>query len=237
MQKRNKSEIDHFTKLDHIWWGAKTVAGQKRYDRRFELFKKRCKPSKKRILEIGCGDGEFTRRLIDLQAEIVGIDITPKVIEKAKKEFKKKKVKFVVGNIEKLKYRSNTFDIVCGISILHHVDTEKSLQEAYRVLKKDGQLFFSEPNLLNPHILLGLNIPWLRKKMEYSPDEVALIRWKMVKMLRDIGFSFVEVVNYDFLHPKTPSGLINIVEKASDSLEKIPLVKEISGSLIIYARK
>lgn len=235
---RLKREIRHFTNLDHIWWGAKTAAGQARYDNKAELLVRMCKPEKDtKILEVGCGDGEFTRRLLLTRAKIIATDVTPEVVRKGRRAPHSKNIKFYVENAEKLSFKDKTFDIVCGVSLLHHVDTETALREAYRVLKAGGQLFFTEPNLLNPHILLGLYGPSLRKRMEFSPDETALVRWKLEKMLKRIGFRNSLVRNYDFLHPKTPAIAINFMEGVSSVLEKIPLVKEISGSLLVYAVK
>lgn len=236
--KRIKNETEHFSRLEHIWWGAKTLAGQKRYDSKLERFKNICKPQKgQKILEIGCGDGEFTKRLVKLNLQVIATDITPKVIEKGKKGLKRNNLKFLLDNAEKMRFSNNCFDIVCGISILHHINPNKTLKEIYRVLKPGGQLFFTEPNLFNPHIYAGLHIGWLRKKMEFSPDETALIRWNISRLLKKIGFQKINVINYDFLHPKTPSSLIGITEKISNFLEKLPLVKEISGSLIVWAKK
>ncbi len=153
------------------------------------------------------------------------------------KKIKIKNVKFRIEDSNSLSFKSNSFDVVCGISILHHVETEKTLQECFRVLKKGGCIFFTEPNLLNPHILLGLNIPWMRRKMQYSDDETALLKWKIEKMLKQLKYKKVLVENYDFLHPKTPRKIIPYLEIAGEYLEKIPIIKEISGSLIIYAVK
>lgn len=239
--ERVNNEIRHFSTLKHIWWGARTKAGQRRYDNRFLIFKKLCKPNKDNtILEIGCGDGEFTKRLADLPSKIVGTDITPKVIARAKRYFNTKiyrKVSFKADNAEKMSFSNNSFDIVCGISILHHIDTNKALKESFRVLKRGGSIFFSEPNLINPNIYLGLNVPYLRRKMEYSNNETALIRWNVEAILKSIGYRYVHVINYDFLHPLTPICLADIVEKIGKLIEKTPLIKEISGSLLIYAKK
>lgn len=235
---KNKREIKHFSDLEHIWWGARTKAGQKRYDYKYKKLKKYCKPSKDfRVLEIGAGDGEFTRRISKSNFNIIATDITPVVVERGKKLLRRKNVKFKIENAEKLSFRDGSFDLICGVSILHHINIEKSLKEMFRVLKRGGQIFFTEPNLLNPNIFIGLNTPRLREKMEYSPDETALIRWKVRKMLKDIGFLEVKVVNYDFLHPLTPPKYIDLVSHIGEILEKTPLIKEISGSLIVWAKK
>lgn len=235
--KRVKNEIKHFSTLNHIWWGALTSAGQRRYDTKFKKLKEYCKPKKGvKILEIGCGDGEFTKRLVKLNSKVVAIDLTPGLIKKAKKVLKKKAV-FKLMNAQSLKFSDNSFDIVCGISILHHIDLEKSLRECYRILRKGGALFFTEPNYINPQIFISLNILWLREKLELSPDETALVRWKAETLLKKIGFTDIKVVNFDFLYPLTPKWAIPGVEKLSAVLEKIPLIKELSGSLVIFGRK
>lgn len=233
---RIKNEIKHFSNLDHIWWGAKTVSGQTRYDKRYNLFRKLCNPKKgSKILEIGCGDGEFTKRLIETKSKILGTDITPAVIERARNEIKG--AKFIVDDAEKFSSKDSSIDIVCGISILHHVNYLKAFEQCYRVLKKNGTLFFSEPNYLNPIIFAALHSKWLKTRMEYSPDETALIRWEVEKILHMIGFTKVLVYNYDFLHPSTPAFLTKLVESISPSLEKVPIIKETSGSIIIWAKK
>ena len=236
--KRSAQEIKHFTNLEHIWWGAKTPGGQKRYDIKAKLFKEYCRPlPTDKILEIGCGDGEFSRRIVSLKSSIIATDITPAVITRAKKNSHPKNIKFILENAENFKFKTDSFDIVCGVSILHHINIKKALQESYRVLKKGGSLFFTEPNLINPLVFIGLNVDWLRQKMEFSPSETALIRWQVEKLLKDTGFRAVIVKNHDFLFPLTPKPFIKTVSQISSVLEKIPLVKEISGSLIIYAIK
>lgn len=238
LSKRNKNEVEHFTKLEHIWWGALTVAGQKRYDNKADKMFQVCKIKKgARVLEVGSGDGEFTKRIAKPGLEIVATDITPLVVKKGRGFVKKKNVRFKVEDATNLSFKSGSFDLVCGISILHHVDIKKAIEEAFRVLKKNGQVFFTEPNLLNPHVFLGLNIPILRKKMEFSPDETALIRWRVERLLKETGFRYVRVTNYDFLHPSTPDFLMDSVQRMSNFLEEVPVIKEISGSLIIWAKK
>lgn len=235
---RMKREVRHFSLLSSVWWGTRTASGQRRYDNKADLLKVLCKVRKgMKILEIGCGDGEFTKRLVDTNSLIVATDITPKLLAKGQQSIKAKGVQFLKEDAQDLNFPDNTFDIVCGVSVLHHVDTHKALREAYRVLKKGGQIFFTEPNLLNPNIWLGLHLPWLKKKMDFSPDETALIRWQVEVILEQSGFRKVLVRNYDFLHPLTPDFLINLVDKIGKVFERLPLIKEISGSIVIWAKK
>lgn len=230
-----KAEIIHFEKLPHIWWGARTKSGQYRYTKRFNLFKRLIKPKHKKLLEIGCGDGEFTKRIVKLPISITAIDVTPGVILRAKSNIKN--VSFRVMDTEKLSFKSDSFDVVCGISILHHVNQKKALKEIIRVLKPGGIIFFSEPNLINPQTFVSLRIGFLRKLLEYSPNEKAFVRWQIEKQVKKVGFKNVEVRNYDFLHPLTPYSLVPLIDALGNVIAELPLVKEISGSLIITAKK
>ena len=98
-------------------------------------------------------------------------------------------------------------------------------------------MVFAEPNMLNPQIFIQKNIPFIKKMLGDSPDETAIVKWKMSEMLKKAGFSKVKIFAYDFLHPSTPSFMIPLVETIGKNAEKIPLLKEIAGSVIIYGEK
>jgi len=236
---RTSLEIKHFSQMDHVWWGALTLAGQHRYDHKFQKLREFCNVGRvKNTLEIGCGDGEFTKRLIRLEnSKILATDLTQVLIKKAKKNLNEKNVSFKVDNAEKMKIKGSKYDLVCGISILHHLRFDKCLRECKRVLKEGGEIFFTEPNFTNPIIFASLKIPFLRKRMELSPDETAIKKREMLKLLHKIGFSEYGVENYDFLYPATPKPLISFVRKISNLFETLPVVREFSGSLIIWGRK
>ena len=124
-----------------------------------------------------------------------------------------------------------------GSSILHHLDFNTALDEIYRVLKKGGRMVFAEPNMINPQILIQKNIPFIKKWLGDSPDETAIIRWNFAKLMQSKGFTNVHIKPYDFLHPITPEPLIGLVNTIGQTLEKIPLLREIAGSVIIYGEK
>lgn len=218
-------------------WGWGTVAGIERAKRRTQLLIDFARLQKgMKVLEFGCGTGMFSRRLAETNAIFFSIDISPELILEAKKE-PHSNITFSIGDIETLDYSNESFDAVVGSSVLHHVDVDKTMAETYRVLKPGGSIAFAEPNMLNPQIALQKNIPYIKKKMGDSPDETAFFRWQAKHFLKRAGFIDIVIKPFDFLHPAIPSALIVPVKKIGEWLERLPVVKEIAGSLIISGRK
>ena len=107
------------------------------------------------ILDYGCGIGSFVEEVSKFgPKKIVGIDISEVSINKAVKRTKELKttVDFIVDNCEKTKFDNNSFDVVYGSGILHHLQINKCLDEIHRVLKPNGSLVFIEPLGTNPII-------------------------------------------------------------------------------------
>jgi len=98
-------------------------------------------------------------------------------------------------------------------------------------------MVFAEPNMINPQILLQKNIPFIKERLGDSPDETAIVRWSFKKLLKKHGFTEVHIFPYDFLHPYTPTPLIPVVNGLGKLFEKLPLTREIAGSVIISAKK
>jgi SAM-dependent methyltransferase len=215
-------------------WNWESPAGKERWKRRVAMLSSHLVPGTK-VLEVGCGTGYFTRELVKTGADITAIDISPDLIEKARRENDATNVRFVVENAYAMSFPDGTFDTVIGSSVLHHLELDAALREFHRVLKPGGTVHFTEPNMLNPQIALQKNIPWLKRKMGDSPDETAFFRWQIVRALRRHGFDQVRAQPFDFLHPSVPSNLVSAVNRIGLLVEKIPLVSEIAGSLDISA--
>lgn len=87
-----------------------------------------------KILDIGCGPGTFVNILTTRGFEAVGIDITPKFIVFARKNYQGK---FLMADATKLPFESKSFDTVFVRSVLEHLDNDiKALKEALRVGNK-----------------------------------------------------------------------------------------------------
>jgi len=131
-------------------------------------------------------NGIFHSELQKTNAQISAIDISPDLLEIAKKRINHKNVIFMLENGYEQSFPSECFDTIVGSSVLHHLDVDRALKEFYRVLKKTGSIYFTEPNMLNPQIALQKNIPWLKKRLGDSPDEIAFFRWNFKKQARKI---------------------------------------------------
>jgi len=102
----------------------------------------------RRILDIGCGDGNFSLLLkMSTQAEeIFGVDISMKAVELANK--KGGKAFECDVDDEPLPFEKDSFDaIFCGEIIEHLVDPDHLLDEIHRTLKSGGLAIITTPNL------------------------------------------------------------------------------------------
>ena len=98
-------------------------------------------------------------------------------------------------------------------------------------------MYFSSLFFKQKQILIQKNVPFIKKWLGDSPDETAIVRWSFAKLMQEKGFKKVSIFPYDFLHPLVPDFLIAAVDTLGKVIEKIPLVKEIAGSVIIYGEK
>jgi len=190
----------------------------------------------KHVLEIGCSIGDFSYKLAQEGfSSIVSIDISEKLVKIALKKNIHSHIFYVVADIERLPFKC-VFNAVIGNAILHHLNIDKIFKELQNVVKETSRFVFFEPNLLNPEVWLEKKIKPVGLLLQNSPTETAFYKWKIKKKLQNLGCKQVEVIPFDFLHPIILKIFTPIMEKIGNFLEKIPLIKEISGSLIIKGR-
>lgn len=106
----------------------------------FDLFK-----AKKgmKVLDVGCGTGIFSIKLAKLGCRVVGIDISDKMLEKAKEKamVENLDIEFLKMDACKLDFADETFDAAISVAVLEFVlDYSKFLDEMFRVVKKNGRI-------------------------------------------------------------------------------------------------
>jgi len=149
-----------------------------------------------RVLEYGCGTGSMAFLLAEQGATVTGVDISDAAVIAATKMITPKHVglNFRVMNAEQLDFPDNSFDVVCGSGILHHLDLKIAYPELARVLTSSGSAIFFEPLGHNPFINLYRRLtPALR-----TEDEHPLL-------MKDLNManSFFDQVEIRFFHLTT----------------------------------
>jgi len=101
-----------------------------------------------KVLDVATGSGDFIDVLMKTLKNydcFVGIDVSKKDLESAKKRFKDQPVEFLEMNAESLEFDDNSFDTVSMSYSLHHLGrVDKVLAEVQRVLKSGGNLIIQE---------------------------------------------------------------------------------------------
>lgn len=104
----------------------------------------------KRVLDLGCGFGEHCMRCIRQGAEkVVGIDISEKMLEVARKEHSDSDITYVNMPMEEISQLNETFDVVVSSLAFHYVeDFSGVVRNIYDLLEPGGNFIFSQENPL-----------------------------------------------------------------------------------------
>lgn len=103
----------------------------------------------KKVLEIGCSDGEMTEKYARFCKSITGVDLSDSGIRKAELR-NLPNASFKVCDAHRLPFDDGSFDAVIVNGVLHHLDLEIALREIRRVLAQGGVLCAQEPLGINP---------------------------------------------------------------------------------------
>lgn len=95
------------------------------------------------VLDLGCGAGEKSAVLVAMGAHVIGIDLSPHLLEIARKRVREAEFKEV--SVLQTGILSGSVDVVFGIAILHHLPLEEARDEVFRVLRPGGIAIFQEP--------------------------------------------------------------------------------------------
>jgi 2-polyprenyl-3-methyl-5-hydroxy-6-metoxy-1,4-benzoquinol methylase len=120
--------------------------------------------SQKQILDFGCGEGEVSTQLAKLGAYVTGVDISPNLIEVARKRAEldgvQDRLEFLVCDIEDSPLPPDKFDVLFCYAVLHHIDIRSAFPRLLATLKPGGVAIMLEPITFSP---------WLRRVRNAVP--------------------------------------------------------------------
>jgi ubiquinone/menaquinone biosynthesis C-methylase UbiE len=187
----------------------------------------------KKILDLGSGDGTYTKELLDRGEpfSIHGIDPSKKAIEIAKERFGDKKITFTIGNADSLPYAADTFDLVHIRGVLHHMDNPSmALKEALRVA---AVVLLIEPNGYNP----GLKV--IEKLSHYHREhqEKSYTSYQIRNWIRDAGGEVTYERFAGFVPMFCPDRVAKVMKAVEPVVERTPLIKFFACAVVVIMAK
>ena len=188
-------------------------------------------------LDVGCGTGKHSVNLSKKGFRTVAIELSFNGVLAAREHAKSAntKVHFVVGDVENMPFKNDTFDVVfCGLLLHHFLDLTALSQEIARVGK--AHLFALETNAWEPMTFFKFNVvnP-LFKPGFMTPNQRALFPAKVQSIFEKQGFSGFEFSWIDIHVPYR--GIIGLLTKVYASLLKVFPTKVRCNKFVMSCKK
>ncbi len=136
--------VDTYNKVASDFRRYTLMEGDREYQESTLKYTLEMLPTSPTILDVGCGDGRDTSFLGKKGADVVGLDLSKKMVDLARECYPD--CKFVYGDIRYTPFSDNTFDCIWASASLIHFPKNKLKEvqkEIYRILKKEGILVLS----------------------------------------------------------------------------------------------
>lgn len=147
-------------------------------------------------IDLGSGGGVdcfLAAKKVGKSGKVIGVDMTPAMIDKARENARKcnsKNVEFRLGEIENLPVADNTADVIMSNCVINLAPNKKKVfEEAFRVLRPGGRLMVSDIVLLKE-----LTEAVKKKAHPASCVKGAMMKDKYLETIRQAGFEDVKII-------------------------------------------
>jgi 2-polyprenyl-3-methyl-5-hydroxy-6-metoxy-1,4-benzoquinol methylase len=187
---------------------------KQRFKRNVEMFiSKQRKREKGRYLDVGCAMGHYVRIFQDMKWDATGIDVSQYSTQYAKDVWK---VNVITGDVIKAGFPAKYYDIITMLDVIEHLlNPREVLVELERILKENGILVISTPNI-------GSFVAKIRKENWWGyKDEGHLHFFSLTSLQKMLATTGMEIFAIDCVYP------------CGDSLKDVLKRKENKGKRII----
>lgn len=190
------------------------------------------------VLDLGSGAGFdcfLAANKVGKKGKVIGVDMTPEMIEKARENARKgnyKNVEFRLGEIENIPAADNCVDVVISNCVINlSPDKKRVFREAFRVLKPGGRLMISDivlekelPDLIKDSVAAYVGcLSGAARKDEYI-EAIKEAGFREVKIVDETSFPIEGMVN-----DPTAKAIINElnlpIEKIKDATNSVVSIK------------
>lgn len=184
------------------------------------------------ILELGCGNGQFTVALARISREenpITAVTFQDRLPAPLGPKIELLQLSQLPGSLH-----GRRFDCIIAMDLLDRYTSSELLSVAYDLLAPGGELLFYESNPWNPVYKLRR---FLLKLVGRRDPRNLVSRPQLYELLSEIGFIRVYAVFNDFVFAPLTRPLIWFLRNASIVLENAPGIRALAGSILVHAQK
>jgi 2-polyprenyl-3-methyl-5-hydroxy-6-metoxy-1,4-benzoquinol methylase len=208
----------------------------------------------RRVLDIGCGEGVNSVLLAKLGGIVTGIDISPKAIQLSEQRARVNGVadrcRFLCSPLETADLPPESFDVIWGDAILHHLIPELStlLPRIAAIARLGGLIVFAEPINLDPwlrrlRLMLPLGTAATPDERPLEAEELGILR-RQLPDLHVVPFRLLGRVDRfvlpDYQYERAPMWrrrTLDALAVADHVLFSVPALRHSASMAVLWARR
>ena len=187
-----------------------------------------------RILELGCGDGVFTRQLINTTRHECAITAVTFDSNASRPASLPEDVEFISLSAFPGQLEDRKFDFVVAHDMLDKRSGSWLLDRIYNLLEPGGQVLFYESNPWNVVLKLRRAVGYLAG---HKDPRLLLSRAELYELLSEVGYIRVFAIFNDYAYAPLSRRLVWIFRNLSIVLENTPGVRTLAGTIILHGQK
>jgi SAM-dependent methyltransferase len=194
----------------------------------------------KTVFDLGCGHGENLVPLIVRGARVIGIDISPELVEMARQRLRDANLEasISVGSAYETGLPDSSVDAIFCMSLIHHLDIKLVRDEMWRILRPGGAVILKEP------VRFSRSYGWLRGLLPAHEDvsdyEHPLTREElnlMCQPFRVEGMRFFRLPFVPLISRIMPSTEHRAVRVSGRLLDQWPALERYATIVVVRLRK